>query len=191
MTTGNPVSRVVDHLAMHGYRPLPTPLMISGMQFTFPAVLVGPENTSDLVLVADTAETDDNDTIVRKVLGVGRALDIARKTNPLTTIIVGPRPTQSTISDMMSACRVLPIGSVITEEADAAVSNWLAVLTPLVAHEDSIVVDPLSELQDEISNLRPDILAVTESAKMGANAVEAAINTIILKDLEEGLEEEL
>lgn len=190
MTTTSPVSRVVDHLTLHGYRLLPAPLMISGMKFKFPAVLVGPENTSELILVADTAETVDNNTIVRQVLSVGRALDIARKTNPLTTIIVGPRPTQSAISDMMSACRVLPIGSVPLEDADAAVSNWLAVLTPLVAHEDSIIVDPLSELQDEIANLRADIVAVAGVADSGKIAVENAINAIIVEDLEGGMEQE-
>lgn len=191
MTTGNPISQVVNHLIAHGYRQLPAPLMISGMQFRFPAVLVGPENTNDLVLVADTAETEDNDTIVRQVLSVGRALDIARKTNPLTTIIVGPRPSQSAISEMMSACRVLPIGAVTPKDADATVTNWLAVLTPLVAHEDSITADPLIELQREVANLRADIFAITEVANRGEKCVVNAINSIIIENLEEGVEQEL
>lgn len=190
MTVSEPVSRVIKFLEPCGYRLFPAPLMISGMTFTFPAVLAGPENTSDLVLVVDTAETDDNDNILRQVLGVGRALDIARKSNPLTTIIVGPRPSQSLISEMMSVCRVLPIGTLPAKDADKVLANWLAVLTPLVSFEGGIVVDPLRELRIGIAGLREDVAAIANCADEGSGAVEEAINRILIGELEEAWESE-
>lgn len=191
MIESDPVSRVVEYLEPSGYRLLPSSLLISGMTFAFPAVLVGPENTSDIVLVADTAVADDNDFILRQVLGVGRALDIARKNNPLTTIIVGPRPKQSVITAMMSACRVLPIGALPTENPEEILSNWLAILTPLTQKEQNIVADPLGELLREASKLRNDVADIANVGVDGSVAVVEAINKLIIKDLSVLLEEEV
>ena len=190
MNVSKPVSRVIEYLEPCGYRLLPAPLIIGGMTFTFPAVLAGPENTSDLVLVVDTAETDNNDSIVRQVLGVGRALDIARKSNPLTTIIVGPRPFSPLISEMMSVCRVLPVGALLPEDAETVLANWLAVLTPLAPYGEGVVVDPLGELHEEITDLRKDVAAVSNSAGRGSDAVRDAIDKILIGELKEAWEDE-
>ena len=190
MNISKPVSRVIEYLEPFGYRLLPEPLLISGMTFTFPAVLAGPENTSDLVLVVDTAETDDNDSIVRQVLGIGRALDIASQSNPLTTIIVGPRPCSQLISEMMSVCRVLPVGTLMPEDAETVLANWLAVLTPLMLLEKGVVVDPLGALRKETADLREDVAAIANSAGSGSDAVREAIDNILISELEEAWEDE-
>ncbi len=190
MIESNPVSRVVEYLKPSGYRQLPSPLLISGMTFDFPAILVGPENTSDIVLVADTVETDNN-IILRQVLGVGRALDIARKSNPLTTIIVGPRPKQSIITAMMSTCRVLPIGALSSENPEKVLTNWLAILTPLAQEEQNVTADPLGELILAVSKLRNDVADIANVAIEGSGAVEEAMNNLIIKDLDGVLEEEV
>ena len=190
MIESNPVSRVIEFLEPSGYRLLPSPLLISGMTFKFPAILVGPENTSDIVLVADTAEEADNNIILRQVLGVGRALDIARKNNPLTTIIVGPRPKQSVFTAMMSACRVLPIGALPSENPEKVLTNWLAILTPLAQEEQNITADPLGELFLAVSELRNDVANIVNVAIEGSDAVEEAMNALITKDLDGVLEDE-
>ena len=170
---------------------LPPPLLISGMQFRFPAVLFGPAKSSDLILIADTAEIENNGEIVRQVLGVARALDVARARNPLTTIIVGPRPSQAEIADMMSVCRVLPLGAMSVEETDGLLANWLAILTPLgLVTSDNLVVDPLTELQTELAGLRDDIAALAPLANEGSGAVKSAINAIMTAELEQAWEDE-
>lgn len=187
MTTGQPVERVVAYLEGHGFRRLPGPLMINRTQFRFPAVLVGPERSCDLVLVADTVGVE-NDDIVRQVQGVARALDIARSSNPVTTVIVGPRPLQHDLSDMMDVCRVLPLGVIAQDEA--AIRNWLAVLTPLDQIDtNGIVADPIASLGQRLEGVPQDIAALVGQAEHGADAVKAAFNDLLSVPLKQGLEE--
>lgn len=188
MSESNPVLKVIHFLKPSGYRLISSPLLISGMTFNFPAILVGPENTSDIVLVADTAIEDNND-ILRQVLAVGRALDIAQKNNPLTTIIVGPRPEQSLILTMMSVCRVLPVGALPSENSEKILTNWLSILTPLAQESKSIIVDPLGDLIFEASDLRSDIVDIANISMEGVESVKNAINALITSDFENLLED--
>ena len=111
MTMSDPVSAVVTYLEERGFVQRPAPLMIRGVTFSFVAVLHGPEGFSDLVLVCDTIAHDRDDDIVRQVLGFARALDMARKTNPLTTVIVGRRPDFALTAQLTNVSRVLALGT--------------------------------------------------------------------------------
>ena len=192
MIASKPVEQVVAYLEDYGFRRLPGPLVISGTQFRFPAVLMGPEKTSDLVLIADTVGVKDTD-IVRQVHGVARALDIARSSNPVTTVIVGPRPSQGHLSEMMQVCRVLPLGSIVDTSADSVdvLNNWLAVLTPLDQIDtDGIVADPIAALKKRLDGVPEEIAELVSCAEHGAGAVEAGLNGLLTACLEGALGDE-
>lgn len=180
----DPVEHVAAFLEGQGYRRLPSPLVINRMTFRLPVVLGGPEKSSDLILVADTVNAENAD-IVRQVQGVARALDVARASNPLTTIIVGPRPGQDDLNAIMSVCRVLPVGTVTGGDGEQHLKNWLAVLTPLNQIDtDEIVADPIATLKERIGDLPDEIAALADLAVDGEAAVEGGVNALLTKVLE-------
>ncbi|RYD84778.1 MAG: hypothetical protein EOP84_04565 [Verrucomicrobiaceae bacterium] len=186
MTAASPVEQVVSYLTALGHHLLPEPLVISGLKFAFPAVLSGPERSSDLVIVLDTAVETPNEALVRQVLAVARALDVARQKNPITTIVVGPRPERDHIAEMMSISRVLALGPlpVVAADAEKVLENWLAVLTPLPEIDfDERGADPLEELRARINDIREDVQSVLEEAEGGARAVTRKMNWLIERDL--------
>ena len=177
----DPVKKVVELLTENGHRVLPPPLAISGIKFSFPAVLSGPDGSSDLIIVVDTAEEDDNSVILRRVQAVARALDVARHSNPLTTIVVGPRPSSEVLSEMMSVSRVLPVGSLPSDndKANQILMNWLAVLTPLppidLVEEG---VDPLNELRGQLQDIDDDLMSLVDAAEEGRDQVVSTLNSL-------------
>lgn len=186
MTVASPVEQVVSYLTALGYHLLPHPLVISGLKFAFPAVLSGPERSSDLVIVVDTAVEMPNDGLVRQILAVARALDVARQKNPITTIVVGPRPKPGQIGEMMSISRVLALGPFPANEAEAVkvLKNWLAVLTPLPEIDfDEHSADPMRELRVSVGDVREDVRSVVEEVDGGSRAVAKKINELIKRDL--------
>lgn len=192
MTNSDPVERVVVFLGGAGFRKLPSPLLIRQSRFEFAAVMMGPDHSSDIVLVSDTVNAKDTE-IVRKIQGVARALDLARSRNPLTSVLVGPRPTADNLTKLMQVCRVLPVGTIPLdeEESEKHLSNWLAVLTPL-DHIDTegVVADPMAELISRIGDLSPEVQALCGHAAAGSVAVEGAVNSILAEKLRPALEDE-
>ena len=91
MNMSAPVKRVVAFLEDAAFQLLPSPLIIRQSKFDFAAVMMGPGEASDIILIADTVIEKDAE-IIRRIQGVARALDLARSRNPLTSILVGPRP---------------------------------------------------------------------------------------------------
>ncbi len=191
MTVSDPVEAVVAYLEERDFIRWPEPLMIRGVKFSFDAVLHGPEGFSDLVLVCDTLEHDRDEDIVRKVLGLARALDMARKTNPITTVIVGRRPELSLIAQLTNVSRVLALGALdAAVDVTAHLDNWLAVLTPLqIAAPTESVADPMTELREAAFGLRSDLLALLDAAVDGEKSVRLKVNALIEKDLVPFLEE--
>ena len=188
MTTSDPVDRVAAFLERYGYKRLPAPLVINRMAFRFPAVLGEAEKSSYIILVVDTAGFEDAE-IVRQGLGVARALDVARSSNPLTTVIVGPRPNQHTLNELMAVCRVLPLGNVNDTDGEQVLANWLAVLTPLdQIKADGIVADPIAELNKRSNDLPDEIRELI--ALSGAVAVEDGVNALLTQELEQAWEAE-
>ncbi|MBB4659599.1 hypothetical protein GGQ59_002136 [Parvularcula dongshanensis] len=172
-------------LANAGFHELPLPLVIRQSTFEFAAVMMGPGDASDIVLIADTVDARDAD-VVRRIQGVARALDLARSRNPLTCVLVGPRPHPDHLSRLMQVCRVLPVGTIPSgeEHSEEHLSNWLAVLTPLDQIDtEGAVADPMAELMSRIDDLTPDVQALCENVPNGPSAVEAAVNELLTKSL--------
>jgi hypothetical protein len=183
MTASTPVERVAEILAGAGYRRVATPLEIAGLKFELPAAFVGSSPSPDLILVADTA-FDDERRILRKTEGIARAMDVMRSKRPLTAVLVGPRPSSATIDSMSRVCRVLPIGTILGEDADAALRNWLAVLMPLSLPEPSTsIADPLAEIATQLVDLLPEVANLVDFAQRGADAVQSRLYEIISEPL--------
>lgn len=185
MSAPTPVDRVAEVLASAGYRRVSTPLEIAGLKFDLPAAFVGASPSPDLVLVADSAFDDEN-RILKKIEGIARAMDVVRSKRPLTAVLVGPRPKSSTLDSMARVCRVLPIGPILNEDADAALRNWLAILMPLNLPEPSAgIADPLAEIASQLGGLPPEIAALVGFAQQGADAVQTRLHEIISEPLAE------
>lgn len=189
----SPVDKVIKLLTENGHRLIPSPLAISGLKFTFPAVLSGPDGSSDLIIVVDTADEPDNSVVLRRVLAVARALDVARYNNPLTTIVVGPKPSKDVLSEMMSVSRVLPVGSLPSdqESANQVLMDWLAVLAPLPPIE--LVeegLEPLAELKKALNkDTNKALLSLVDAAVEGQEEVAARVNAQFEKALAPIVEE--
>lgn len=186
MTAPTPVDRVAEVLAGAGYRRVSTPLEIAGLQFDIPTAFVGVSPSPDLVLVADTA-FDQEQRILKKIEGIARAMDVVRSKRPLTAVLAGPRPTSTVLDSMSRVCRVLPIGTVLDEDAEAALRNWLAVLLPLNLPEPSAsIADPLTEIASQLGGLDPEVASLVDLAPQGADAVQSRLHAIIREQLDEG-----
>jgi hypothetical protein len=190
MTTLGPVEKVVELLEQSGYRRLPTPLAINRIKFDFPAVLDKQGISSDLILVVDTAMSDDEEIVVN-VLGVARALDVSRASNSITTIIVGPRPSVRHLDELKSVCRVLPVGSISEESDGNNLSNWLAVLLPLAEFDTAQALgDPAIALDEKIEQLPAAVRRFTKAAKQGRKPVEVMMRDLVSEALKPIWEEQ-
>ena len=89
MTVDGTVARVVLRLEDAGYESLGSQVHVGTIPYEFDAVLVGPPETLDLIIVVNT-ETESTTRLRQKVDGLGRALDMARSRRAVTTILVGP-----------------------------------------------------------------------------------------------------
>lgn len=185
MSASTPVDRVAEFLTNAGFRRLAVPLEIAGLKFDFPIAFVGSVPSPDLVLVADTA-FDNEQRILKKVEGLARALDVVQSKRPLTVVIAGPRPNASALEAMSKVCRVLPIGTVLDEDPDAVLRNWLAVLTPLHLPEPSTsIADPLNEMVMHLEDLHPSVGGLVKLAPQGADAVQTRLHEIIAEPLDD------
>lgn len=193
MSMSAPVERVVAFLKQADFRLLPAPLIIRQSTFEFPAVLMGPGEASDIVLVADTVNAKDTE-LVRRIQGVARSLDLARSRNPLTAVLVGPRPVSENVTKLMQVCRVLPVGTIphAEDQAAAHLSNWLAVLTPLDQIDtDGVVADPMAALASRISDLSEEVQGLSRHVPQGAGAVEAGVNDLLTERLSAAWKDEV
>jgi hypothetical protein len=179
MTAPTPVDRVGEVLTGAGYRSIPTPLEIAGLRFDLPAAFVGESPSPDLIVVADTA-FDQEQRILKKIEGIARAMDVVQSKRPLTGVLVGPRPSSAVLDSMSRVCRVLPIGTILDADADAALRNWLAVLMPLSLPEpNASIADPLTEIASQLGGLDPEIAALVDLAPEGADVVQSRLHALI------------
>ncbi len=185
-----PVERVVKLLSDAGYRPLPVPLSIAGLSFDLPAALVGESPSPDLILVADTA-FDTEQKILRKVEGVSRALDVTRSKRPLTTILVGPKPSATTLDAMTKVCRVLPVGVTEQGATTSPLANWLAVLLPLkVPEPSSDIAESLGSIVGRSGDLDQQIVGLIAFADQGADGVQQHLHELLNVAIEDEREPE-
>jgi len=175
-----PVGRITSMLLEAGYRSVSSPLVIGGLRFDFPAALVGTEPSPDLILIADTA-FEQEERLVAKLEGAARALDVARSKRPLTVVIAGPRPSPSKLEIMSRVCRVLPTGTVLDNDTDGSLRNWLAVLLPLRLPEanHAPIADALEQVSKLGAGLDKEVAELVIPAKQGTRAVQVQLHKII------------
>ena len=157
MNVLSPVQKVVNHLEQSGYKKLPNTLQLASLSFEFPAVVVSADSQSDLVIVVDTIDNDDN-KLREKIEGVARALDVLRSKRSITTVVVGRRPDNDILNDISRYCRVLPLGAEDGACFETSLVNWLRVLTPLSLNELSFEVrDPKASLSAAAAEMDDEV----------------------------------
>lgn len=187
--TDQPVQRVVDLLTESGYRPIPASLSVGGgVDFDFAAILIG-EDSLDLIVVIDTVRQPDSEFTRRQIEGLGRALDLFASRRPLTTVLVGPPPSDSVLGSLTKVARVLPVGSPVGDSADDQLGDALKVLLPL--HLPPVVqqaADSWSAYVTDLTNEYPadPPLDLLLAASDGRGAVEAALAEWIREPLDKG-----
>jgi hypothetical protein len=128
-----PVDRIVSILEdSKSFRRVSSPIMIGNVPFEFAAVLLGTGKNPDLVVIIDTINEDVQRTR-QKIGGLGRAMDLVRSRRPITAILAGPRPDETTLESIARVCRVLPVGTPTGTGGDQLLQEWLSVLLPFGA----------------------------------------------------------
>ena len=185
MTSTSPVDRVVEILLGARFLLMKQPLVVASVPFEFPALLIGTGNSPDLIAIVDSV-TDTEPRIRQKLDGFARALDVAGSRRPLTAVIAGPKPSDTTLEALSRVCRVLPVGTPSGEGADAALRDWLAVLLPLrLPDANSAAVDPSGELVKALPAGLDDGLRkmLLDAASKGSSSVQEALKELIVSSL--------
>jgi hypothetical protein len=179
MTDSTPLGRITSTLEAAGYRCITNGLRVGNLTFEFPAAFVKEQSSSDLILVADSAD-EPEDALSRKVNGVARALDITQSTRSLTLVVTGPRPTDAALESLGRVCRVLPTGNISGVEGDTLLKNWLAVLLPLsLPMEEATATNPLASVRTAARRLDDTTQRLIEAASQGPAAVKMALYATI------------
>ncbi len=166
MTATTPVERVAETLEAAGFRRMPVPFVIGGLQVEASGAFVGAEPSPDLVVIGDTV-AQSPPRLQQIIEGVGRALDMMSSRRPLTLVLVGPRPGSAALSAMSRYARVLPVGEVADE---ASLRNWLAVLLPLQLPEpheaggDTATLELLARVESPLARDLVSFAATGEEA---------------------------
>lgn len=177
MTTTS--DRVVDILVKEGgYRELAQPVKIGSLSFEFTHALVAGERANDLVIVIELKSDTSDEAVIRKVLALTRALDVARSKRSVTAVLTSGQVLPETVQSISRVCRVLPIGAPGGPQAGEAVRDWLSVLLPI--DEPPMVetfIDWAGDLRAKIpavanGPLTDNLLAI---APHGKDAVEAVL----------------
>jgi hypothetical protein len=185
---------VVDILVGEGgYRELLQPMKIGSGSFQFAHALVAGDKANDLVIVIELKSETSDDTVVRNVLGLTRALDVLRSRRSVTAVLTSGQAAPDTIRSISRVCRVLPIGAPRGPGATEAVRDWLAALLPLrnpAAAEISI--DWESDLRRRLPSetVGSYVERLIEEAPLGAEAIEAAFADEIRSSARPALEED-
>ncbi|MBB5224592.1 hypothetical protein HNP73_004563 [Amaricoccus macauensis] len=182
MTAAVPAERVADLLVSAGYRRIPSPLQMAGLDFDVAGAFVGVGHSADLVVIGDMAAVGER-KVLQQIEGIARALDVMRSHRPLTTVIVGPRPVGKTLEALAQVGRILPVGEAI--DPDDLIDR-LAVLLPLRLPETLYADHDLGA--GEVLTLPNNPLAaeLVDASKLGEEEVRtrfhAALNAILGPD---------
>lgn len=180
MSVADTVNRVVLRLVDAGYQALGGRVQVGSIPYQFDAVLVGPPQTLDLIIVVN-AEAESPARLCQKVAGLGRALDIANSRRTVTAILVGPTPDRSVLTSIRSVCRYLLVAEDESGTGES-LDDRLAVLLPLeLTTDENEVADPMRELLQRLPVLpqgdgRRAILA---AASRGETAVAAELKRYV------------
>jgi hypothetical protein len=142
--TGSPLVHVVqERLRNAGYRDLPTPFKVAGVEFAFTGAMRGREGRAlDLVLLVDTTTGDfgdrDGGRVRQRVEALSRALDVTGSRYVVTAILAGAVLAEG-IEALSETCRVLQVegvslddqGKPAGETAERQLDDRIRVLLPL------------------------------------------------------------
>ena len=180
MTTTESVVRIL--IREGGYRELPRPLKIGSLSFDFAHALVAGDKANDLVVVIELKGDIPDDTVIRKVLSLARALDVLQSKRSVTVVLTSGQAAPETLHSLSRVCRVLPVGSPYGPKAVDAVRDWLSVLLPL---SQPPPVETFVDWQSDLRNCIPDNAAgplseeLVKAAPSGAIAVEEVLASTI------------
>lgn len=188
MTAAVPAERVADILTSAGYRRIPPPLQVAGLDFDVAGAFVGVGRSADLVVIGDMA-ADGERKVVQQIEGIARALDVMRSHRPLTSVIVGPRPVGKTLEALAQVARIL----LVEEAVDPAdLRDSLAVLLPLELPSTLSADRDLGASETLTLPDHPLAIELVEASKLGEEEVRtrfhAALRAIV--DPEPGENEE-
>jgi hypothetical protein len=178
------LDRVVARLGDAGYEALGARVQVASIPYEFDAVLLGPPNTLDLIIVVNTV-TESPARLCQKVDGLGRALDIARSRRAVTAILVGPTPDGSVLASIRSICRYLLVAEDESPFGET-LDDRLAVLLPLqLTTDEDDVADPIQELFRRLPPLPEgdERLALIAAAPRGESAVAAELKRYVERPL--------
>lgn len=185
MTSTTPVERVAEILVGVNYRRISVPVTIGGIEFTFPALFVGTGQSQDLIVVVD-ATVEKEVRILQKIEGLARVLDHLRSRRPLTTIVVGRRPSSTTIDSLFRVSRVLPVG---TASDTANLTDWLSVLLPLNLPDPKEAGVAINQMDREDETDRDPIAReLLNSARIGEEATRNLLHKLLAEPFKEANE---
>jgi len=189
MTTSESVVRIL--VGEGGYRELPRPLKIGSLSFDFAYALVAGDRANDLVIVIELKGDTADDTVIRKVLSLTRALDVLQSKRSVTAVLTSGQAAPETVQSISRVCRVLPVGAPSGPKAVDAVRDWLSVLLPLTQPPPvETLVDWEGDLRKNLAEsaegqLLEDLLSAAPAGKL---AVEQVLASAILTPVEPVLE---
>jgi hypothetical protein len=176
MTATTPVERVAELLEGVNYRRIAIPVTIGGIEFVFPALFVGTRLSQDLIVVVDST-VEKEERILQKIEGLARVLDRLRSRRPLTTIVVGRRPSNEIMDAMFRVSRVLPVG---TASDTANLTDWLSVLLPLDLPDTKEGGIPVSQMDREDETDRDPIAKMLlNSARISEEATRELLHKLL------------
>jgi hypothetical protein len=181
MNATTPVERVAEVLENVDYRRIPLPISIGGIEFTFPALFVGTGLSQDLIVVVD-ATVEKEERILQKIESLARVLDRLRSRRPLTTVVVGRRPSSATIDGMFRVSRVLPVG---TASDTANLRDWLSVLLPLNLPDSKDAGIPVNQMdQEDQPDRDPIAKQLLASARISEEAARKLLHRLLAEPFE-------
>jgi hypothetical protein len=166
MSSGPAVARVVSVLEGAGYHLFHEVLLVAGIPFRFPAVLVR-DISLDLVVVVDRIEERDGERLLERIAALSRALDVANSRRPLTVVMVGPRPELRITHALRDVARILSVSEGQSDPANQELLDALGALLPL-----RVAVDP--EQNEETWPTLRDTLLSMQSGEASAALIKAS-----------------
>jgi hypothetical protein len=194
MTTSESVVQIL--VGEGGYRELPRPLKIGSLTFEFAHALVAGKKANDLVIVIELRSDIADDTVVRKVLSLTRALDVLQSKRSVTAVLTSGQATPEIVQSISRVCRVLPVGAPSGPKAVDAVRDWLSVLLPLANPPPvETLVDWEGDLRSSIAAnaggpLLEGLLSAAPAGKLAveqvlASAIQAPVGSVLEDDQDE------
>ena len=83
-------------------------------------------------------------------------------------------------------CRVLPVGTLTRGDDEAMLTNWLAVLMPLILPQASdAIADPMRELLQSVEPHDPIVSELLAAALRGVDEVQVAFHKLVQGPLDD------